>query len=63
LALQAKVLAALSVTPQTADQIANAIGALDTAETIFLILEHLTANGRARIANFGEPGTTTFLKP
>jgi glucose-6-phosphate isomerase len=62
LALQAKVLAALSATPQTVEQIANVVGAPDSAETIYLLLEHLAANGRVRIANSSDPGTTTFLK-
>jgi len=62
LTLQAKVCAALSASPQTAEQVANRIGSLDATETIFLLLEHLAANGRARIANSGDPGTTTFLK-
>ncbi len=62
LALQAKVFAVLSTTPQTVEQIAGRVGALDAAETIFLVLEHLAANGRVRIANAGDPGATTFLK-
>jgi glucose-6-phosphate isomerase len=62
LTLQAKMLAALSTTPQTAEQVAKQIGAAETTETIFLLLEHLAANGRVRIANSGEPGATTFLK-
>jgi glucose-6-phosphate isomerase len=48
LALQAKVLAALTDTPQTAEQVATAAGAPDAVETVFLLLEHLAANGRAR---------------
>src|SRR5439155_5389 len=49
LALQAKVLAALSTAPQTPDQLAAVAGASDQTETVFLLLEHLVANGRARI--------------
>ncbi len=60
LALQAKVLTALSATPQTADQIATAAGA--DAETVYLLLEHLAANGRARSAGDGDLGRTTFSK-
>ena len=48
LALQAQVLAALSATPQTAEQIASSIRELASAETVYLLLEHLAANGRAR---------------
>jgi glucose-6-phosphate isomerase len=58
LALQAKVLAALSATPQTAEQIAG--GAGDAAETVYFLLEHLAANGRARVANPGDPAKATF---
>src|SRR4029077_13356513 len=60
LSLQGEVLAALSATPQTADQIAA--GAPDQAETIYLLLEHLSANGRARVANASEPGRTTYVR-
>jgi glucose-6-phosphate isomerase len=47
LALQGKVLAALSENPQSAAQIAAAAGAADAVESVHLILEHLAANGRA----------------
>src|ERR1700692_2741340 len=47
LSVQSKALAALSSTPQTADQIAAAIGSTASAESVYLILEHLAANGRA----------------
>jgi glucose-6-phosphate isomerase len=62
LGLQTKALAALSTTAQTVGQIAAAVGSPDAAETIYLILEHLVANGRARAADPGDPGTTTFHK-
>jgi glucose-6-phosphate isomerase len=62
LALQAKVLAALSTKPQTAEQIAGGIGATDAAETIYLLLEHLAANGRAHVTISSDVGTTAFLK-
>jgi glucose-6-phosphate isomerase len=62
LALQGKVLAALSAAPQTADQIAAAAGVPDQAETVYLLLEHLAANGRARIAEVGGPGQTAFVR-
>jgi glucose-6-phosphate isomerase len=51
LSLQAKILAALSDAPQTAEQIAEAAGVPEAVESAFLILEHLTANGRARLAD------------
>jgi glucose-6-phosphate isomerase len=62
LALQGKVVAALSATPQTADQIAGGIGAGDQVETVFLLLEHLAANGRACMTNVGDPGQATFVR-
>jgi glucose-6-phosphate isomerase len=62
LALQAKVSAALSASPQTAEQVASAAGSPEAAETVFLILEHLAANGRARMAGVGDPGLTTFSR-
>jgi glucose-6-phosphate isomerase len=63
LALQGKVLAALSGTPRTADQIAAASGAPEQAEAVFLLLEHLVANGRARLGGDGAPGQMTFCTP
>jgi glucose-6-phosphate isomerase len=61
LTLQAKARTALSGTPQTADQIAAAIDAAESAESIYLILEHLCSNGRARMAaGQADPGVTTF---
>ena len=61
LTLQAKARTALSSTPQTAEQIAAAIDAAESAESIYLILEHLASNGRARMAaGQADPGVTTF---
>ena len=62
LSLQAKALAVLSSTPQTADQVAAAIGAAQFAETIYLILEHLSSNGRAKMARSTDPGTHVFSR-
>ena len=59
LALQAKVVGALSTTPQTAEQIAGEIGTADEVETVYLILDHLAANGQAR-ATDGPPDKRTF---
>jgi glucose-6-phosphate isomerase len=59
LSLQGKVLAALSDAPQTAEQVAAAAGAPEATESVFLILEHLAANGRARVA---DPGRATFSR-
>ncbi len=62
LALEGKIMAALSARPQTADEIAAAAGALDETETVYLLLEHLAANGRARIVVPSDPGRTTFVR-
>jgi glucose-6-phosphate isomerase len=62
LALQGKVLAALSPGPQTAEQLAAAAGAPDAVETVYLLLEHLAANGRARTGGDGGPGQLLFSK-
>jgi glucose-6-phosphate isomerase len=62
LSLQAKAHAALSSTPQTASQIAAAIGAAESAESVYLILEHLAGNGRARLTPTADPGETTFAR-
>ena len=62
LALQARVLAALSSTAQTAGQIAGVVGAPDAAESVYLLLEHLAANGRARALEADLPGVTAFVR-
>ena len=62
LALQGKVMAALSSEPQTAEQIAGRVGAEDQTETVYLLLEHLAANGRVQITGDGSPVKITFLK-
>src|SRR5262245_53636231 len=56
LALQGKVLAALSSEPHTAEQISATAGAPDAAETVYFLLEHFAANGRARSGAPGAPG-------
>jgi glucose-6-phosphate isomerase len=62
LSLQAKAHGALSSTPQTADQIAAAIGAVESVEGTYLLLEHLASNGRAKMARAADPGDTTFVR-
>jgi hypothetical protein len=61
-ALQGKVVAALSKTPSTAEQVAATTGVPESAETVYLLLEHLAANGRARAAVADDPGQTTFVR-
>lgn len=62
LALQAKALAALSATPQTAGQIAIAIGTADSTETIYITLENLAADGRAKMKAGANPADAAFSR-
>jgi len=61
LTLQNKVVEALSLSPRTAEQIAAAAGAREQTETVYLLLEHLAANGRARVFESDDPGRMTFV--
>ena len=63
LALQARVLAALTSRPQTAEQVARVLGRTSETEHVFLLLEHLAANGRARPAGGDGPDEATFCAP
>jgi glucose-6-phosphate isomerase len=54
LQLQKKVVAALTATPQTAEQLAARIGASDATETVYSLLEHLAANGQATAEDRGQ---------
>ena len=62
LALQGRVLAALSSEGQTAEQLAAAAGAPDQAETVYLLLEHLAANGRVQVETDGDQPQATFTQ-
>jgi glucose-6-phosphate isomerase len=62
LSLQAKAHAALSNKPQTAIQIAAAIGSPESVESVYFILEHLAANGRAKMAPAADPGEAAFTR-
>jgi glucose-6-phosphate isomerase len=62
LALQGRVLAALSAVPQTVEQVATAAGAADQADTVYMLLEHLVANGHAHLAEAGDLSRTTFTR-
>lgn len=62
LALQAGILAALGDAPQSAEQVAVTAGSPEAVESVFLILEHLAANGRARAADEGGPDGPTFRR-
>ena len=60
LELQHKLMAALSSQPSTATQLALAIDCEDDSETIYALLEHLAANGRANQSSRGGPETATY---
>jgi glucose-6-phosphate isomerase len=62
LALQAKVLAALSDAPRTPEQVAVAVGDAESVESVFLILEHLAANGLARTADTERSDVPAFSR-
>ena len=62
LALQRAIENRLSQEPQTARALATAIGAPESVETVYWILEHLAANGRGRRVVLGLPAQTTFAK-
>jgi glucose-6-phosphate isomerase len=62
LTLQRKVLEALTSGPQTATQVAERADASDRVETVCLLLEHLTANGRAKMNASNDPQQVTFLR-
>lgn len=60
--LQGKVRAALSTTPRTADEIADEVAAPDQAEAVYLLLEHLAANGKAAMTPADDPAQAKFTK-
>jgi glucose-6-phosphate isomerase len=60
LALQARVFQGLSITPRSAAEIAAAAGDPNAAEAVYLILEHLAADGRVNTVRAGGPDTATF---
>jgi len=62
LALQGRVLGALSEVGQTAEQLAAAAGAPDQTETVYLLLEHLVADARVQVDQVGELSKTTFRR-
>jgi glucose-6-phosphate isomerase len=56
-----KILGALEERPQTAEEIVRRLGVMEQVETIYLHLEHLSANGRAVQEGESErPGATRF---
>ena len=61
LALQSKLAAVLDETPRNTETLARAAGS-DDVETAFLLLEHLAANGRARMTVSGTPADATFTR-
>jgi glucose-6-phosphate isomerase len=61
LGLQKRLLAALSSTGRTAEELAAAVGEPD-AEACWLLLQHLEANGRARRTAGSGPGDARFAR-
>ncbi|NLX22000.1 MAG: glucose-6-phosphate isomerase [Phycisphaerae bacterium] len=59
--LQTRIAGALSADPHSAEQVAEAIGSPDAAETVYALLEHMTANGRARQVSGTDPASATFV--
>jgi len=62
LKLQGDVVKTLTTEPQTAGQIAARINAADSIETVYLLLEHLAANGRATVAGGVDPDSRWFSR-
>lgn len=64
LELQNKILAHLAkgAAPQTADEVASALGVPDAAESVFLTLRHLAANGRIQSAAGSLPYETKYSR-
>jgi glucose-6-phosphate isomerase len=62
LQLQAEVVRALDAEAKTAAQIAVKLGKTDAVESIYLILEHLVANGRAMVAGSLDPESRWFSR-
>jgi glucose-6-phosphate isomerase len=62
LELQNGVRGALSNSPQTAAELAEAIGAADQVETVYLLLEHLAANDRVQRTAAAGPEETTYCQ-
>jgi glucose-6-phosphate isomerase len=62
LAMQNKVRHALSAEPQTAEQVASSVGATAQTHTVYLLLEHLAANGGAHMSGAKDPAEETFRK-
>ncbi len=59
LTLQRRILGILTPEPRTASQLAQALNFVD-AEAVYLVLEHLAANGRAMMVASDDPRETTF---
>jgi len=62
LAIQEKIVKGLSGSAQSADELAKAIGETDQVETVFFLLEHLAANGKAKVSGGSTPADKKFAK-
>lgn len=63
LTLQEQVELTLSDNPRTADQMAELMGPGVSRESVYLLLEHLAGNGRARKHDGKTPGDARFTRP
>lgn len=63
LTLQEQVESALSDNPRSADQMAELMGPRVSREWVYLLLEHLAGNGRARKHDGKNPGEARFTRP
>jgi glucose-6-phosphate isomerase len=62
LKLQAQAAQALGAEAQTAAQVAARIGSADAVETVYWVLEHLAANGRAAASGGMDPDARGFSR-
>jgi glucose-6-phosphate isomerase len=60
--LQTRIESGLDNQPRTAAEIAAGLGVADSVETVYELLEHLSANGRARVAEAGPPASARFSR-
>jgi glucose-6-phosphate isomerase len=62
LKVQTEAMKILSAEAQTAAQIAAKMGAADSVETLYWVLEHLAANGRATVTGGLDPDSRWFSR-
>ena len=62
LRVQSQVESALSENPRTTEELCQLLGPEVSPEWVFMQLEHLSHNARARVHEAGAPGSTRFVK-